>query len=138
MNLKEKITLYQVLEMLDKIFTPNTTEFSDYVKWTSDDNGFLRTCFCKKSKQLENRKIPKDCIYIIVSFDKPFNQNNLICSWTDEPFEFEETITKMQISFDVSKDSIESDIEWNFGMGYMHCYVIDLATETIISERDKQ
>lgn len=134
MVLKEKKTLHKVLRMLDGVFTPDSTEFSDYVLSTSDDNGFLRTCFCKKKKKLKDRSIFKDCTHIVVGFACPFNRNDLICCWTDDPFEFEETVTKMQISF-VTADTVESELDWNFRMGYRFCYVVDLETEKIVAEK---
>lgn len=51
----ERKTLYGVLEALDGIFSPDSTKFSDYVKETSDDNGFLRTAFCKKKDLLKDK-----------------------------------------------------------------------------------
>ena len=67
--------LYDILSVLDTVFTPNTTEFSDYVKFTSDDNGFLRTCFCKKNYLLENRNISKNCTHAVVACEFPFDRN---------------------------------------------------------------
>ena len=48
------MTLHQALRVIDHTLTPGTTKFSDYVLETSDDNLFLRTCFCKKDWQLED------------------------------------------------------------------------------------
>lgn len=96
--------------------------------------GFLRTCFCKKKENLKDRSISKDCTHIVVGFDCAFNRNDLICSWTDDPFEIEETVTKMQICF-VSADAVEDEVNWNFGMGYRFCYVVDLETEKVVAEK---
>ena len=52
------MTLHQALRVIDHTLTPETTKFSDYVLETSDDNLFLRTCFCKKDWQLEDRELP--------------------------------------------------------------------------------
>ena len=123
--------LYDILSVLDTVFTPNTSEFSDYVKFTSDDNGFLRTCFCKKNYLLENRNISKNCTHVVVACEFPFDRKNLVCKWVIYPFEFEKTMLKMQICFS-SKESLEDDVEWNYEMGYKYCYVIDLQRKAII------
>ena len=125
--------MYEMLSILDNVFTPDTTEFSDYVKWTSDDNGFLRTCFCKKSRVLRDRNIPKDCTHVIVGCDSEFNKADLICKWVDDPFEFMSTVLKMQICFTVKdKEAIEDEVDWNHGMGYKFCYLVDLRSKSIV------
>ena len=122
--------LYEVLSILDSLFTPNTTEFSDYAKWTSDDNGFLRTCFCRKRNILKNRNIGRDVTHIVVGCETRLDRNNLVCKWVNDPFEYEETMFKMQICFD-SFEGLEDEVEWNGEMGYRYCYIIDLENKSM-------
>ena len=127
MKLETK-TVYGVLEALDQIFSPGSTTFSDYVKETSDDNGFLRTAFCKKWKLLENREIPEDTTFIIIGSNREIDEDYLICAWTDTPFEFEETLTKLQIYF-ATADNVDAKEKWTISMGYPICYIVKLTSD---------
>lgn len=119
-------TIYGVLEALDSIFSPNSTKFSDYVKFTSDDNGFLRTAFCKKKELLKDRPIPSNTTHIVIGCNRDIYEEDLICTWTDEPFECEEPLIKMQISFAVG--NADEKEKWTASMGYPICYTVELTS----------
>lgn len=119
-------TIYGVLEALDSIFSPDSTKFSDYVKSTSDDNGFLRTAFCKKKEPLKDRPIPSETTHIVIGCNREIYEDDLICTWTDEPFECEEPLVKMQISFAV--DNADGKEKWTVSMGYPICYTVELTS----------
>lgn len=123
----ERKTLYGVLEALDSIFSPDSTKFSDYVKSTSDDNGFLRTAFCKKKKLLKDRPISKDTTHIVIGSTREIYEEDLICTWTDEPFECEEPLIKMQICF-ATADTVDEKEKWSVSMGYPICYTVELTS----------
>ena len=127
MKLETK-TLYGVLEALDSIFSPGSATFSDYVKETSDDNGFLRTAFCKKKKLLSDRAIPKDTTHIVIGSTRDFYEEDLICSWTNDPYEFEEPLIKLQICF-ATADTVSEKERWTVSMGYPICYIVELTFE---------
>ena len=124
MRLETK-TLYGVLEALNGIFSPDSTKFSDYVKETSDDNSFLRTAFCKKKELLKDRPIPKDTTHIIIGSTRDIYEEDLICTWTDDPDEFEEPFIKLQICF-ASADTVAEKERWTVSMGYPICYTVEL------------
>ena len=123
----ERKTLYGVLETLDSIFSPDSTKFSAYVKETSDDNGFLRTVFCKKKELLKDRAIPKDTTYIIIGSTRDIYEEDLICTWTDEPIECEEPLIKLQICF-ATADTVAEKKRWTVSMGYPICYTVELTS----------
>lgn len=126
MKLETK-TLCGVLEALDNIFSPGNTKFSDYVKETSDDNGFLRTAFCKKKKLLSDRAIPKDTTHIVIGSTCDIYEEDLICSWTNDPYEFEEPLIKLQIYF-ATANVVEIE-RWTVSMGYPICYTVELTSD---------
>ena len=123
----ERKTLYGVLEALDSIFSPDSTKFSDYVKSTSDDNGFLRTAFCKKKKLLKDRPISKDTTHIVIGCNREIYEEDLICTWTDEPVECEEPLIKLQICF-ATADAVAEKERWTVSVGYPICYIVELTS----------
>lgn len=103
------MTIYEVLEILNQHYTPNTHLFSDYVLITSDDNGgFLRTCFMKKSQPLKDYNLG-DVKYVVVGFQDKFDPSMLK---TVEKEDYFSTQTKMQIIFIYDKKDIQPEIEW--------------------------
>ena len=124
------MTVFDVLGILDDVFTPGTTAFSDYVKATSDDNGFLRTAFCKKRRILDDRSIPPDTTHVVIGSDCVIEERNLRCQWTGDPFEHEWTMTKLQICFS-NAEGIGGKIDWNRQMGYHFCCVADLSAREV-------
>ena len=126
MKLEAK-TLYGVLEALDSIFSPGNTKFSDYAKETSDDNSFLRTAFCKKKELLKDRPIPSDTTHIVIGSTRDIYEEDLICTWTDNPYEFEEPLIKLQICF-ATTDTVAEKERWTVSMGYHICYIVELTS----------
>ena len=120
-------TVYGVLSALDNIFSPNSTKFSDYVKSTSDDNGFLRTAFCKKKGLLKDRPILEGTTHIVIGSTRDIYEEDLICTWTDEPYEFEEPLIKLQICFSAAGNVAEKE-RWSVSMGYPICYTVELTS----------
>ncbi len=101
--------IYDVLELLNNNYTPNTRKFFDYATWTSDDNGgFLRTCYRKKDKPLKDYDLGT-VTHVVVGFQDKFDPNKLI---TFPDLNFLSTKTKMQIIFIYSKGQLEGEIEW--------------------------
>ena len=127
------MTICEVLDVLDGIFTPETKAFSEYVKNTSDDNGFLRTAFCKKQKILGDRCIPSDTTHIIVGSDCVIEEKGLCCRWTDVPFDHIQSIAKLQLYF-VNTENIDKVLEINRSLGYPFCYLIDLSTGEVFEK----
>ena len=126
MKLETK-TLYGVLEALDSIFSPDSTKFSDYVKETSDDNSFLRTAFCKKKELLKDSPVPKDTTHIIIGSTRDIYEEDLICIWADDPYDFEAPLIKLQICF-ATADTVAEKERWTVSMGYPICYIVELTS----------
>lgn len=120
-----KRTIYSLLESLDEVFTPGSTKFSDYVKDTSDDNGFLRTAYCKLPERMRNRPVSNKVTYAVIGSEHYIREEDLRCEFTVDPFEYNETKTKLQVSF-VNSLEIEDTIRWNKEVGYPICTVIPL------------
>lgn len=72
--------LYDLLEKLDYIITPYTTEFSERVKYTAD----VHSCFIDTYTKKRRNHVP-DCElgeikWIAIAFSKPFKRDSLLIS----------------------------------------------------------
>ncbi|GEM_PF-4763802 len=102
------MTIYEVLEILNQHYTPNTQNFINYVLWTSDYNGgFLRTCYRKKGKPLKNFSLG-DVKFIIVGFQEKFDPTLL----NIEELNTKGTQTKMQIIYVHTEEELDGEVEW--------------------------
>ncbi|MBR1454838.1 MAG: hypothetical protein IJ593_09405 [Lachnospiraceae bacterium] len=111
------MTLYELIKQANDVLTPGTEKFYDYVINSSDNNGgFLRTCYHRHSKPLEDYKHCDDIA--VVCFSKPFKEKDLDYDFSDL-FGYQ-TRTKLQF---VYSGGIE-ELEWNFQMDYRYCYII--------------
>ena len=118
-------TVYDVLCALDRIFSPGTTRFSDYVKNTSDDHGFLRTAYARKSLPIENRSIPSWVTHIVVGSNKNAYDTPLNCELVGGLGRYERTLSKFQICF-VDKQGVAGEVAWNQECGYPINYIIQI------------
>ena len=58
---KDYFKLYEILNMLNGCFTPESTDFFDYCLGTLDcHHSFLRTRFCKRDEPLKDYEINPD------------------------------------------------------------------------------
>lgn len=118
-------TLFDILNILNDYFTPNTKDFYDYVLWTSDDHtSFLRTCYKQKSKCLPNGKIAKSVTHVVVAFTHLFEAKGLII----KPWEIDQRVLRTNIKLQVcfTNEDIEPEIELNRELGFGYCYVLNL------------
>ncbi len=118
-------TVYGVLEALDGLFSPGTTKFSDYVKLTSDDNGFLRTAWTRKQLPFKNKQLPREITHIVVGSKREIDEKLLRWEWTDEPFGHEQTLSKFQIIFTDARSAAD-EVELNHEFGYNVNYVVQI------------
>lgn len=122
----EKYDMESILSIVDEIFSDSKMKLSEYIRWTSDCNGFFyRTSYCRKDYPIDN-------------FYMGWNYANmLVISFASEtpytPFaaSFKEwnglmlTNLKMQLCPCIKEDVVEQ-IEQNMGLGYLTYRVIDL------------
>lgn len=119
------MTLYELIEKANSVLTPNSKEFYNYVIWTSDDNwGFLRTCYRKKSKPLEDKRLG-DVSHILISFQEEFDKTFLTTRF-EHPFG-ELTKTKLQFFYDIMDiEYLEDEKQWSERVGFNHFIEIQL------------
>ena len=119
-------TMDNILPVLDRVFTPGTTVFSDYVRYATDCNGdFYRTCYRKKAEPIDNQYYGyRKTTHIVVAFEEnvPINKDS---------FSFEKEgnveLTRLQMQLCPVKEShIDECIQWNIDMGYPCYRVVDL------------
>lgn len=113
------MTLYEMIEQVSDILTPESKVFYDYVLHTSDDNGFLRTRYCWLEQTLKNRNLSKKYNVVMVSMNEPFEEEK-ITNVKSSPL-------KMQIE---AGEPTIVDIELSKELGYPYIYVFDLESKT--------
>jgi len=119
------MTLYDLIRGVSEVLTPETNSLFEYIINSSDDNGgFLRTCWCKKSKLLRDFEI-KDRRKVLVCFREPFKEN---CEYYGKDDFSDTTRVKLQLFYRC--DGLEEDMEWSTDMGYFYAYTIDLENKT--------
>lgn len=114
-------SLYEALKRFDEEFTPGTTLFSDYVLWTSDNNGgFLRTRFASKSSPLPDRNLGEGT-FIILAVDGPVDTEKITYHGDYNTHK----LTKLKLQFCwISISDLEDMLAWNENMGYKNRYVL--------------
>ena len=123
------MTLYELIKNISSIITPETDDFYEYVIHTSDENGgFLRTRYCWWDKCVEDHKICSDFKKVLVTSKTEIDVNNF-----RNIKDGEDTVVKMQISYDEPNASIE-DADWDSQLGYNYIYIFDLVNNTYIKD----
>ena len=123
------ITLHDALKRFDEEFTPGTSLFSNYVLWTSDDNGgFLRTRFVSKSSPLPNKNF-EEGTFIILAVNGPIDTKKI--EYHKDYSTHKLTQLKLQFWW-MSISDLEDMLDWNKELGYKNRYVLDCDTGKVI------
>lgn len=123
---KKEYKLHDLIRMCDSYFTPDFDLFSDFVFWSSDNNGdFLRTCYRRKARKLENKTVVGDIDSLIIAFDRAYDMSLL--EFVREDMGFPEPQIKLQFIWSF-KEAIEDEADWCRQMGYEYIYLLDLET----------
>ena len=130
-------TMKDILPILDEVFTPQTNEFSEYVKWTSDCNGdFYRTCYHKKDTPIRNHYDGwQTATHIVIAFSEstPYSRDKL---GYELEHNIEATKLKMQLC-PLPEEHIRECIEWNKSMDYPTYKVINLLERKDVTDNFK-
>ena len=133
-EIKVSFTMDRILPILDDIFTPGSTRFSDYLRWTCECHGdFYRTCHCKRNAPIKDTYDGyKKATHIIVAFSRstPFSIDRIGYEpWMD----MESSKLHLQLTPAVEA-AIEDAIQWDIDLGYPHYRVIDLVTKVEVTK----
>ncbi len=122
--------LYELLEQVSDILTPQTHSLYDYMIHTSDDNGgFLRTRYCYWEEPVPDRSVA-DLEKVLICFREPFAEGDSY--YKDRQYGDawqKETLVKMQLFYS-SDDDMESAIEWSLLFPYPEICIVDLQSKT--------
>lgn len=122
--------LYELLESVSDVLTPQTHDLYDYMVHTFDDNGgFLRTRYCYWEKPVPDRTVA-DLKKVLICFREPFAEGDSY--YKDRQYGDawqKETLVKMQLFYS-SDDDIDEAIEWSCLFPYPEAYIVDLKTKT--------
>ena len=119
--------LYDLVRMCDSYFTPDFNLFSNFVFWSSDDNGgFLRTSYRLKARKLENKKIVGDIDTLIIAYDRLFDMTLL--EFFSEDMGRPEPQIMLQFIW-TFKENVNDEIQWCSQMGFEYIYLFDLKTK---------
>lgn len=119
--------LYELIQQISDIITPETNSFYNYALYTSDDDGgFLRTRYCWSLKPVGDHEIGNDFSKVIVASQKEINikhleDNTQISEFTGK----NKTLVKLQIHYDFKKATWR-DADWDIQMDYSYIYIFDL------------
>lgn len=117
------MTLYEMIQEISNIITPDTNDFFTYVIHTSDNNGgFLRTRYYWSEECIEDFTLKARPDKVLVTSMGEINVEDL--KKMDE-----ETAAKLQITYTIANPSFE-DSEWDIGIGYNYVYIFDLKNRT--------
>ncbi len=124
--------LYDLLEQVSDILTPQTHSLYDYMVRTFDDNGgFLRTRFCYWDKPVPNLRI-KDLNEVLICFRQPFQEGDPYYETEryGENLQYEQknTLVKMQLFY--VPGNMAENIAWSCQFPYPEAYIINLKTKT--------
>ena len=120
--------LYELLEQVSDILTPQTHSLYEYLLHTSDDNGFLRTRYCYWDEPVPDHSIP-NLEQVLICFRWPYSEGDrLYVEQQYGDFRQKETLVKMQLFY--SEVDMDGDIEWSRQLGYPMSYVINLQDKT--------
>ena len=120
---KYDFKFYEILEMLNWYFTPDTTDFFDYcVNNLEKHSSFLRSCFCKRAVPLEDFDINYDMDCVLCAFNVPFEDSHFASK--DKPK------LKMQLVFDY-KSKLDYGEELCKALGFPYMYVLNPHTNKI-------
>ena len=123
--------LYELLEQVSEILTPQTHSLYDYMVHTFDENGgFLRTRYCYWDRPVSDFRIA-DLNEVLICFRQPFREGDPYYETEryGENLQFEQknTLVKMQLFY---TGNIEDNIAWSCQFPYPEAYIINLETKT--------
>lgn len=126
------MTLYELLEQVSDILTPQTHSLFDYMIHTFDDNGgFLRTRYCYWDKPVPDFRIA-DLNEVLICFRQPFRESDPYYETErygeDLQYEQKNTLIKMQLFY--APGDMEDDIAWSCQFPYPEACIIDLKNKT--------
>ena len=126
------MTLYELLEQISDILTPQTHSLYDYMLHTfDDDGGFLRTRYCYSDNPVPDFRVA-DQDNVLICLRKPFKEGDPYYETErfGENLQYEQknTLVKMQLFY--TPDNMEDDIEWSRLFPYPEACIIDLKTKT--------
>ena len=124
--------LYELLEQVSDILTPQTHSLYDYMIHSFDNNGgFLRTRYCYWDRPVSDFRIADLC-EVLICFRQAFREGDPYYETEryGEHLQFEQknTLVKMQLFY--GSDDMDGNIEWSRQMGYPSAYIIDLTDRT--------
>ena len=110
------MTLYELINQVAEIVLPGS-RLDEYILNTSDDNGgFLRTCYCRKGKPVNDRSVG-DLKTVLLTAKQKIEPEQL----KDREY----TRAKLQLTYGNDYTNPE-DLEWDRELGYCWCYIVDL------------
>ena len=75
------MTLYELIERVSRIITPDTNAFFRYVLYTSDDNGFLLTRYCWWDTPIRDCVLKNEYENVLVAAKSPIKEEDLKNEW---------------------------------------------------------
>ena len=113
------MTLYELLQKLSNIITPEDDAFYRYAIYTSDDNGgFLRTRYCwRKDKPIQDKELGNGFETVLVTSKHKIN--------TADMNNESNTLVKLQITYSMTNATLE-DADWDIQLNYCYVYIFDL------------
>ena len=123
--------LYELLEQVSDILTPQTHSLYDYMIHTFDNNGgFLRTRYCYWDRPVSDFRIADLC-EVLICFRQAFREGDPYYETEryGENLQFEQknTLVEMQLFY---TGNIEDNITWSREFPYPEAYIINLKTKT--------
>ena len=122
------MTNYELFRRIASLLTDDAykaKELFDYIIYTMDDNGFLRTCWCKKPEPLQETKLDEKVRTALIAFeDSSVLGENLYSSAAT-------TKLKMVLyPYDLSDDSsFDSEAHKCLGTGFPDVYRVSLSDD---------
>lgn len=116
--------LYEIVQKVDDLLTPDTHLLYNYILKTSDNNGtFLRTSCIIRPTSISDEEVG-EVEFIIAAFQDSFKETDICIDYNRELGHIPKM--KLQIYFNSNLRSKEKAIETNKLLGYPFYYVIDL------------
>jgi len=126
------MTNYELFRRIASLLTNDANkakELFDYIIYTMDDNGFLRTCWCKKPEPLQETKLDEKVRTALIAFeDSSVLGENLYSSADGEGSAVKTNLKMMLFPYDLS-DEKAFDIKAHkcMGTGFSDVYKVSLS-----------
>lgn len=132
------MTLYELIQKISAILTPDTGYFYAYcMHHCDDDGGFLRSRYCYRDKPLKDCTLREPKHKAVVCFEQMYQKDTdkfYLCQKNGK--EFVTALFGLQL-FYTSDEMIEEEMEVSCNLGYTISYVFDLDSGTYtIEERE--